>query len=861
MMLRAVAALATLSGWLAARCDALARELGVPPGAGTGIWLLRLFTRPPRPGKPDLPLLWSRTLLQRTRERLGIGTQRGAGIWLWRLLLRPPRPRRHLATDLRRRHMRAVAQRPAAVRGWLERRLEPLYHGAVRLRRLALRRLPKVRWARLAQHLEAISLRLGKAPLLMPLLLVLAGIASLLICTTPLTLHNQFLLFLLLWAALLVLRQIPGRLAPLAMIVLSVLMAGRYIWWRSTQTLHLATPVEAALGYLLYAAEIYTWVVLFLGYAQTVWPLNRKPSALPPDPSTWPTVDVLIPTYDEPLRVLKPTVYAARGIDWPTEKLRVYILDDGSRPEIRAFAEQAGIGYLTREEHSHAKAGNINAALKKTGGEYIAIFDCDHVPVRSFLQTTMGTLLADEKCVMVQTPHHFFSPDPFERNFDTFRRVPNEGSLFYGLIQDGNDFWNATFFCGSCAVIKRAPLEEVGGIAVETVTEDAHTALKLHRRGYNTAYLRTVQAAGLATESLSGHIGQRIRWARGMAQIFRTDNPMLGKGLSLFQRLCYTNAMMHFFYGIPRLIFLTMPIAYLYFGLHVIYTSAPLVMAYVLPYLVIASLTNSRLQGRYRHSFWAEVYESVLAWYIVLPTTMALINPRLGKFNVTAKGGRITHDYLDWTISKPYLVLLALNVVGLVIGVGRLLFFPSDEFSAVIMNMCWALFNMIMLGAAIGVAREARQVRVAHRIPMRVPATLLLPDGRTLACRTSNYSFGGLGLALPAEIPLQEGERVGVCLTRGTRSYHFAAKVMRNSGLHLGVQFENMDAQTDLRLIECTFGRADAWIDWTEQQPMDAPLRGMKEVIEMGIQGLLRLYDAFWDAVDAVLERPRTRQP
>ena len=67
----------------------------------------------------------------------------------------------------------------------------------------------------------------------------------------------------------------------------------------------------------------------------------------------------------------------------------------------------------------------------------------------------MGELLRDPQCAMVQTPHHFFSPDPFERNLETFGRVPNEGALFYGLIQDGNDFWNATFFCGSCAVLRR----------------------------------------------------------------------------------------------------------------------------------------------------------------------------------------------------------------------------------------------------------------------------------------------------------------------------------------------------------------------------------------------------------------------
>ena len=58
----------------------------------------------------------------------------------------------------------------------------------------------------------------------------------------------------------------------------------------------------------------------------------------------------------------------------------------------------------------------------------------------------MGWFLRDRKLGMLQTPHHFYSPDPFERNLDQFRVIPNEGELFYGIVQDGNDFWNATFF-------------------------------------------------------------------------------------------------------------------------------------------------------------------------------------------------------------------------------------------------------------------------------------------------------------------------------------------------------------------------------------------------------------------------------
>src|SRR4029079_5441858 len=141
-------------------------------------------------------------------------------------------------------------------------------------------------------------------------------------------------------------------------------------------------------------------------------------------------------------------------------------------------AATVGVAYLARADHAHAKAGNINHALAHTTAEHVAIFDSDHVPTRTFLEMTLGWFRRDPRLGLVQTPHHFYSPDPFERNLGHFRRIPNESELFHRLIQDGNDLWNASFFCGSCAVMRRAALDAIGGIAVETVTEDAHTALR-----------------------------------------------------------------------------------------------------------------------------------------------------------------------------------------------------------------------------------------------------------------------------------------------------------------------------------------------------------------------------------------------
>jgi cellulose synthase (UDP-forming) len=644
--------------------------------------------------------------------------------------------------------------------------------------------------------------------------------------------------------ATLLLRRKANRLIILAMIALSVVSSLRYMYWRLTSSLGFEHVLDMVFGYGLVLAELYALLVLLFGYLQTSWPLRRRPYPLPVDNTLWPVVDVFIPTYNEPLEIVKLTAMAAQAIDWPKDKLRVHVLDDGRRDEFRQFCKAAGIGYIIRPDNNHAKAGNLNWALKQTSGDYIAIFDADHVPTRSFLQIGMGWFLKDPKLAMLQTPHFFFSPDPFEKNLDTFRSVPNEGELFYGLVQDGNDLWNATFFCGSCAIIKRGPLEEVGGVAVETVTEDAHTALKLNRLGYNTAYLAIPQAAGLATESLSGHIGQRIRWARGMAQIFRTDNPLLGKGLKLGQRLCYLNAMLHFFYGLPRLVFLTAPLAYLVFEAQIFQAPALLILSYALPHILIASLTNSTIQGRFRHSFWNEVYESVLAWYIMRPVLLALVNPKLGKFNVTAKGGMIDASYFDWKMARPYIVVLVLNLIGVVVGVAKLGFDPDVSVSTVLINLMWTAYNIIISAAAVAVASETRQIRAEPRVFARLPVVLGLANGRTIVCHTSDFSQRGVGITLPPGSDVSRGEHVQVCLRRDHEECSLPATVVFSRNQELGLNFLPLTLEQQSDLTRMTFSRADTWASTWGKGDLDTPLGALGEVSKIGLRGILLLTKA-----------------
>jgi cellulose synthase (UDP-forming) len=55
--------------------------------------------------------------------------------------------------------------------------------------------------------------------------------------------------------------------------------------------------------------------------------------------------------------VVKNTIYAALGIDWPKDKLKIWILDDGNREAFRQFAEEVGVEYIARPPTNTRKPG------------------------------------------------------------------------------------------------------------------------------------------------------------------------------------------------------------------------------------------------------------------------------------------------------------------------------------------------------------------------------------------------------------------------------------------------------------------------------------------------------------------------
>ncbi len=678
--------------------------------------------------------------------------------------------------------------------------------------------------------------------LAIPFTMVLLALVALI----PMTWQQQaFFGVLAVAAGWLIDRKKRGYIPTILLVLLCLTATSRYAYWRTAtlwRYLHNpwghVSPLAAALMLMLLGAEFYTFVILVLGFFQSIAPLKRPPLSMPGEPETWPVVDVLIPTLHESLDVVRYTVFAAMQMDWPADKLNVILLDDGARSEFRRFAAEAGVRYIARTENSGAKAGNLNNALRQTRGEFVTIFDCDHIPTRSFLQISIGWFLHDPELAMLQTPHHFYSPDPFERNLGKFRKIPNEGSLFYGIVQDANDLWNATYFCGSCATLRRTALDQIGGIAQETVTEDAHTSLRLQKAGWNTAYINIPQAAGLATETLVRHIKQRIRWARGMVQILRLDNPLFARGLTLSQRLCYFNATLHFLYALPRLIFLTAPLLYLLFGLSNVPGYWLAILAFAGPHLALSTIANSRIQGSKRFSFWNEVYETVLSPYILLPTLLAAVSPKIGTFNVTDKGGAQEQGYFDRKLSTPFLILLGLNLVGLALAIPRYLYWDRGHSGTIWVNVFWASLNVMILGVALSVCAEQRQRRHAVRVPCAVPL-VLHAGGEVAEGTTADLSTSGLAAQVAGAWP--PGQQVDIEFPEEETTDRLHGLVIGGFGGRLRIRFAPMSLAEQKLLTRVLYSRADRWLDWDEGLATDNPVRSFFSMLRSSVAGYWKL--------------------
>lgn len=530
-----------------------------------------------------------------------------------------------------------------------------------------------------------------------------------------------------------------NTLARFALLAVGSVIVMRYWIWRLTDTLPEAglTP-SFVLAIILFVVETYSIMVFFLNAFITADPTER---ALPPKVALdkLPTVNILVPSYNEPTEMLSVTLSAAKNMIYPRDKRVVVLCDDGGtdqrcnssdpelarrsqerRAELQQLCRDLGVMYSTRARNEHAKAGNMSAALAKLDGDLVVVFDADHVPSRDFLARTVGYFVDDPKLFLVQTPHFFINKDPIERNLGL--KCPPENEMFYSMIHRGLDRWGGAFFCGSAAVLRRKALDSVGGFAGETITEDAETALEIHSNGWRSLYLDRAMIAGLQPETFASFIQQRGRWAAGMMQMLMLKNPLFRSGLRILQRLCYINSMSFWLFPIIRLVYLLAPLSYLFFGVEIFVSTFQDAMVYTLSYMAVSFLIQNAMFARYRWPLISEVYEVAQAPYLAMAIFRTILRPRGAKFNVTAKDETLAHDYIS-PIYGPLLILFLLMVAGVVALVARWIAFPGDRSVLGVVGI-WAVINFLLVSLSLRAVSEKQQRRSSPRVEMEAPTTL-----------------------------------------------------------------------------------------------------------------------------------------
>ncbi|MCY0880939.1 MAG: glycosyltransferase, partial [Firmicutes bacterium] len=453
-------------------------------------------------------------------------------------------------------------------------------------------------------------------------------------------------------------REWPYKLLTLLALTISAI----YLIWRVDATLDFATIGDAVASLLLLFAES-IGIFQFIVFSLTMTKPYRRPVPVWPATRTLPTIDVYIATYNEPEALLKKTIAAACAICYPSERLNVYVCDDGNRPAIQAFCQQWPVHYIARPTHDHAKAGNLNYALDHSQGEFIFILDADMIPKPDCLTALIG-YFDDPLMSFVQAPQVFYNPTPFQRNMPGGRLLNNDQDFFMREMLPRRDRFNYVMFVGSNAMFSRAALKKIGGFVTGTITEDLATGLVLQAEGFHCAYADAVVATGLSAESFAEMVHQRMRWCRGNLQVFRQHNLFTPVGLSRWQRFIYLAGTIYWYVGVQKAVYVAAPVLFLLFGLISLHTNISLLAILWLPYFLSVVLTYKRLAGRKSNIWWSHVQDLALMPFIAWAAIAESLHISLKGFRVTTKGLISSHR----SVSPYFWVLAAIWAVTGIAG-------------------------------------------------------------------------------------------------------------------------------------------------------------------------------------------------
>ena len=411
-------------------------------------------------------------------------------------------------------------------------------------------------------------------------------------------------------------------------------------------------------------------------------------------------VDIFIPTYSEPVSIVEPTVAAAMRVRGG--KVTVWLLDDGNRAEMQQLAQHCGARYIARQDHTGAKAGNINNALTQTTAPYVVILDCDHVPSRRFLEATLPSLSAP-KVAFVQTPQYYAN----SATGLLAAAAWSQQAIFFGPIGRGKARQGAMFCCGTTVVFRREALAEIGGFPEDSLTEDFELSLRLHERGWKSTYVAEVLASGLGPEDMASYVIQQHRWARGcMSSLPR----ILRAKVSWRVRTSYFLASIYFLSGFTVLAYMSLPVARIISGAQPLSAAtADQFLLHFLPYFV-ASLATVSIASEGSFTFGAFALATASFWIHIHALYRAVLR-RPSRFVVTPKQGATRRQ--PTTVLVPLAtsaLLIASAIYGLSKGVN-----PS-----ILNNVAFVLLHVAVLSTGMWPALVGKKSNVEAAAPSDV---------------------------------------------------------------------------------------------------------------------------------------------
>lgn len=524
------------------------------------------------------------------------------------------------------------------------------------------------------------------------------------------------------------------------------LLSLRYILWRWL------TPLPSDFGL---AATLYCYVFLvcesinMLNSLISVFWLSRSISRSGTVDARWNSpmlrapVDVFIPTYNEGLEILERTILGARNIRHPD--LRVWVLDDGARPAVRALAEDLGCLYLARVKGKHAKAGNINNGLDHAmrigrPPDFIVVFDADFVAHAQFLERTLP-LFEEPDVGIVQTPQHFFNKDPVQNNLSCTDSWPDEQRFFFNYLMASKDAWGSAFCCGTGAVMRTTALLAAGGMATATVTEDMLTSFAMREHGYRTVLLNERLSLGLAPEGLSEYVSQRCRWALGAIQQVHTPWAPWGRApvgwanrLSCFDGLLFWSVFFQF-----KLLVISAPAIFWFTGVIAINAPLPVLVHYIGPLWLANLCFLSVYSGKTIMPVIGEVNLLILAPSVTRSVAQGLFKPFGRPFKVTAKGITSSGTTVHWAIMAPFLALLMMTLLGMLAALNP---FSWSGLTPTPLAVLWTTMSILILAATCALCVEPAQRRQHERF-LSSEGVTMRAGGDLLHGHLLDISIGG----------------------------------------------------------------------------------------------------------------------